>query len=149
MAALAVGPQISTSGLLDWRVAVGVALTLGGYQVGRMILGDRPDRPPAESKTLELVALAGVVAPVEELLWGAVVGPEIGFLATAGLFAVKHPLVDGRWRRVLGLFLFWIGLSLVRAYSWPLGPGLAHGSQCRGSDHRTPPKRRSVLNIPG
>jgi hypothetical protein len=60
------------------------------------------------------------VAPVEELLWGAVVGPEIGFLATAGFFAVKHPLVDRRWRRVLGLFLFWIGLSQVRMYSSPL-----------------------------
>lgn len=120
LAALALGPQIPTRTTLDWRMGVGVALALGGYQVGRLALGDRPDRPLSESKTLELVALAGVVAPVEELLWGAVVGPEIGFLATAGLFAVKHPLVDGRWQRVLGLLLFWVGLSLVRAYSWPL-----------------------------
>lgn len=120
LAALALGPQVSASNRFDWRVLVGVALAVGGYQLGRLVLGDRPDRPPSESKTVELMALAGVVAPVEELLWGAVVGPEIGFVATAGVFAVKHPLVDGRWRRVLGLFLFWIGLSLVRAYSWPM-----------------------------
>lgn len=120
LSALILGPEMSTYDALDWRVAVGVALALAGYQVGRLVLGDRPDRPPTESRALELVALAGVVAPVEELLWGAVVGPEIGFLATAGLFAIKHPLVDGRWRRVLGLFLFWIGLSLVRMHSWPL-----------------------------
>jgi len=120
LAALVLGPENPTRNALDWRVALGVALALGGYQLGRLVLGDRPDRPRSESKTLELVALAGVVAPVEELLWGAVVGPEIGFLATAGLFAVKHPLVDGRWRRLLGLFVFWLGLSLVRAYSWPL-----------------------------
>ena len=131
-AALIVGPEIPTPNALDWRVAVGVALALGGYQVGRLVLGDRPDRPPSESKTLELVALAGVVAPVEELLWGAVVGPEIGFLATAGFFALKHPLVDGRWRRVLGLFLFWTGLSLVRAYSWPLALALHMAANAGG-----------------
>ncbi len=95
LAALALGPESPTHSALDWRVAVGVALALGGYQVGRLVLGDRPDRPPSESKTLELVALAGVVAPVEELLWGAVVGPEIGFLATAGFFASQASL--GRW----------------------------------------------------
>jgi hypothetical protein len=132
LVALAVGPQISTSGIFDWRVLVGVALALGGYRVGRLILGDRPDRPPSESRNLELVALAGVVAPVEELLWGAVVGPELGIPATAALFAVKHPLVDGRWRRVLGLLLFWIGLSLVRAYSWPLALALHIGANAGG-----------------
>ena len=132
VAALLVGPLTMKSSVLDWWVAIGVALALGGYQLGRLVLGDRPNRPPSESRNLELLALAGVVAPVEELLWGAVVGPEIGLLATAGFFAVKHPLVDGRWRRILGLFLFWIGLSLVRAYSWPLALALHIGANAGG-----------------
>ncbi len=117
-------PTLPSANPFDWKVVLGVGLAMGGYQVGRVLLGDRPSQPPPDVRMLELVALGGVVAPVEELLWGAVVGPEIGMLATAGLFAIKHPLVDGRWRRIVGLFVFWIGLSLVRAYSWPLALGL-------------------------
>lgn len=117
---LALDPKLTPARGFDWRVGLGMGLAIGGYQIGRAVLRDRPDRPPTDSRLLELVALAAVVAPVEELLWGAVVGPELGMASTAALFAVKHPLVDGRWRRLFGLFLFWIGLSLVRAYSWPL-----------------------------
>jgi len=57
------------------------------------------------------------VAPAEELVWGRQVEPRIGVAPTALLFAAKHVALDGRWRRGLGLALFWTGLGLVRSRS--------------------------------
>lgn len=108
-------------------VGLGLVLVLAGYQAGRIALGDRPDRPPPDAAAVEAFALAAVVAPVEELLWGAVVERRSGPWVTAVAFALKHGLVDGRWRRVTGLAAFWLGLASLRARS----PGLAcvvHGA---------------------
>jgi hypothetical protein len=45
------------------------------------------------------------------------VEPSLGRAATSTLFAAKHVVIDGRWRRALGLALFWSGLSLLRRRS--------------------------------
>jgi hypothetical protein len=60
------------------------------------------------------------VAPAEELSWGAIVEPSIGPAATSTLFAAKHVVIDGRWRRALGLALFWAGLAVLRRRSRPV-----------------------------
>lgn len=101
----------------------GVPLAVAGYPAGNALLRHKPSGPPPEHPSLELLALAGVVAPVEELTWGRLVEPRLGIPATAMLFAAKHVVVDGRWRRAAGLALFWAGLGLVRRRS----PGLALG----------------------
>jgi membrane protease YdiL (CAAX protease family) len=98
-------------------LVAGLLLSGVGYQLGRQALGDRPTGPPAEPLWLEMAALAGVVAPAEEVLWGGLVQPGAGVVAAAGLFAAKHPLIDGRWRRTLGLGLFGLGLGLLRRRS--------------------------------
>ena len=95
----------------------GVVLAMAGYPLGRAIFRDRIVAAPTEPALRETVAIAGVVAPGEELVWGQLVEPELGLAATASLFALKHPLVDGRWRRAVGLGLFWYGLGLVRRRS--------------------------------
>ena len=98
-------------------LVAGLALAAGGYQVGRLLLRDRPSIPPPEAMWLETLAVAGVVAPAEEVAWGALVQPALGITATSGLFAAKHVAVDGRWRRSLGLALFGVGLGLLRRRS--------------------------------
>jgi membrane protease YdiL (CAAX protease family) len=102
------------------RLVAGLVLSGIGYQLGRKALGDRPTDPPSEPAWLEMAALAGVVAPVEEVVWGALVQPGAGVVATSALFAAKHPLIDGRWRRTLGLGLFGLGLGLLRRRSGKL-----------------------------
>jgi len=98
-------------------VVAGLALTFSGYQLGRALLSDRPDVPPSESLAADTVALGIVVPVVEEAIWGARVEPIIGITATSLAFALKHSLVDGRWRRTLGLAAFWTGLALLRRRS--------------------------------
>lgn len=95
----------------------GLALATAGYQVGRLLLRDHPTGPPPEALWLETLALAGAVAPAEELAWGALVQPALGVTATSALFAAKHVAVDGRWRRSLGLALFGLGLGILRRRS--------------------------------
>jgi hypothetical protein len=96
---------------------LGVPLALAGYPVGCALLGHRPYQPPPDQEALEMVALAGVVAPTEELVWAGRVEPRLGVLLTAALFAAKHVVIDGRWRRAGGLALFWAGLGMVRRRS--------------------------------
>ena len=96
---------------------LGVPLTMAGYPLGCALLGYRPSQPPPDSAELELAALAGVVAPTEELIWGARVEPRLSIPLTAALFAAKHVAIDGRWRRAGGLALFCVGLGLVRRRS--------------------------------
>jgi hypothetical protein len=110
----------------------GVALATTGYPLGRLLLGDRPTDAPPESPARELLAIACVVAPAEELVWGQLVERDIGLGATALMFAVKHPLVDGRWRRAVGLSLFWYGLGLVRRMSPLAALGLHVGCNASG-----------------
>jgi membrane protease YdiL (CAAX protease family) len=105
-------------------VIAGLALAAGGYQLGRAALGDHPTGPPLEPLWLETAALAGVVAPAEEIIWGGLVQPAAGVLAGSALFAAKHVAIDLRWRRVLGLALFGLGLGLVRRRSWALALGV-------------------------
>lgn len=104
---------------------IGIPLSLIGYPLGCALLGHKPNTPPAESPALELMALACIVAPAEELTWGRLVEPRLGIPATGALFAAKHVIVDGRWRRIAGLALFWFGLGLVRSFS-PKGAGALH-----------------------
>jgi len=73
---------------------------------------------------LELAAVAGVIAPVEEITWGGLVEPALGIPVTAALFAAKHVVIDGKWRRTVGLASFWVGLGLVRSRSPKLALGL-------------------------
>lgn len=96
---------------------VGFGLAFGGYQMGRWLLGDRPTAEPPDPLPRELAALGIVVPLAEEALWGSRVEPAIGIGATAAAFALKHPVVDGRWRRALGLGAFWVGLGLLRRRS--------------------------------
>lgn len=107
-------PATTTKHGRDGTLALGLGLTFGGYQLGRWLLDDRPADEPSEPLALELVSLGVVVPLVEELIWGARVEPAVGLAATSAAFAVKHPVVDGRWRRTLGLGLFWTGLGLLR-----------------------------------
>ena len=120
-------------------LALGLGLTFGGYQLGRWLLHDRPSNEPSEPLALELVSLGVVVPIVEELIWGARIEPAMGLAVTSAVFAVKHPVVDGRWRRVLGLGLFWTGLGLVRRRSRSAA-AVAHVSANAGAvllGHRT------------
>ena len=103
---------------------IGIPLAVAGYPVGCAVLGHKSSVPPPDPLALELVAVAGVVAPVEELTWGRLVEPRLGIPITAALFAAKHVVVDGRWRRAAGLALFWIGLGLVRRRSPKLALGV-------------------------
>jgi hypothetical protein len=111
---------------------VGIALAAAGYPVGCKLLGHKSSAPPADSLALELVALVGVVAPVEELTWGRLVEPRLGIPMTAALFSAKHVVVDGRWRRAAGLALFWIGLGLVRRRSPKLALGVHVAANASG-----------------
>jgi hypothetical protein len=110
---------------------LGLALAVAGYPLGCALLGHRPTQAPPDPLALELAALAGAVAPAEELVWGWHVERRLGMATTAVLFAAKHVAIDGRWRRAGGLFLFWVGLGLVRRRSPILALGLhmtANGS---------------------
>jgi hypothetical protein len=111
---------------------VGVPLALTGYALGCELLGHKPYQPPPDPMALELVALAGVVAPVEELMWGRVIEPRLGIPVTATLFAAKHVVIDGKWRRAVGLALFWVGLGLVRSRSPRLALGLHMAANAAG-----------------
>jgi hypothetical protein len=113
-------------------LALGGALAVAGYPVGRRLLGDRPEDPPPEPFAREALALAAVVAPAEELAWGSVVEPALGVVATSVLFAAKHVAVDGRWRRSLGLALFWGGLGLLRRRSRTLASFVHAGLNLAG-----------------
>ena len=102
----------------------GLTLAAIGYPLGRRVMGDHPFDAPPQSLALELAAL-GVVAVSEELTWGAIVEPALGPAVTATLFAAKHAVIDGRWRRGLGLFVFWMGLAAQRR-RWPSAALLLH-----------------------
>jgi hypothetical protein len=104
----------------------GLTLATIGYPLGRRVLGDSSSDAPPQHLALELAALE-VVAITEELTWGAIVEPELGPAATAALFAAKHVLIDGRWRRGLGLMAFWMGLAAQRR-RWPLAATLVHAA---------------------
>jgi hypothetical protein len=100
---------------LDARTLLaGSMLAAAGYPLGRWVAGDRPSAPVTGSAVPEALVIAAVVAPAEELLWGGLVEPAVGVVPTAALFAAKHVVIDGRWRRTAGLALFWAGLGLVR-----------------------------------
>ena len=101
-----------------------IPLVLAGYPLGCAVLRHKPSGPPLDPFPLELAAVAGVIAPAEELTWGGLVEPALGIPLTAALFAVKHVVIDGKWRRVLGLSVFWVGLGLVRSRSPRLALGL-------------------------
>jgi membrane protease YdiL (CAAX protease family) len=117
-------PQARTGrGAWPW-LWLGIPIALVGYPIGCALLGHKPYQAPPDSLSLETVALAGVVAPVEELTWGRQVEPRLGIALTAALFAAKHVVIDGKWRRVAGLALFWIGLGLVRRRSPMLALGV-------------------------
>jgi hypothetical protein len=133
-AAVAAGARLDRIGQADARRQAiwGVALASAGYPLGRLLLGDRPTSAPPEEALRETVAIAGIVAPAEELAWGQLVEPELGLGATASLFAVKHPLVDGRWGRTVGLALSWYGLGLVRRASPLAALGLHVGNNAIG-----------------
>jgi hypothetical protein len=98
-------------------VVPGAVLASVGYPLGRRLAGDRPEGAPTEPALTEALVIAGVVAPAEELLWGRLVEPALGIGPAAALFAIKHGIVDGRWRRAPGLALLWAGLGLVRRSS--------------------------------
>jgi hypothetical protein len=104
----------------------GLTLAAIGYPLGRRVMGDHSSDAPPQHLALELVALE-VVAITEELTWGAIVEPELGPAATAALFAAKHVLIDGRWRRGLGLIAFWMGLAAQRR-RWPVAAMLLHAA---------------------
>lgn len=103
---------------------IGVPLAFAGYPLGCALLGHKPSQAPPDPALLEVVALAGAVAPVEEIIWGRLVERRLGVAPTALLFAAKHVAIDGRWRRAGGLALFWLGLGLVRRRSAMLAWGL-------------------------
>jgi hypothetical protein len=113
-------------------VAVGLALSLVGYPLGRRLLGDTPSGPPPDPLPVELAALGVVVPAVEEAIWGARVEPEIGVAGSAALFAAKHVALDGRWRRALGLGALWVGLGLLRRRSPGLAAGVHHACNAGG-----------------
>lgn len=106
-------------------VWLGVALALVGYPVGRALLADRPQSAPEDRLWWELPAVGVMVPVVEELIWGGRVEAAYGVAATSALFAAKHVVIDRRWRRFLGLAVFWAGLGVVRAVH-PLPALLLH-----------------------
>jgi membrane protease YdiL (CAAX protease family) len=79
--------------------------------------GPLPASSPRDGLAAELVALGLVVPVAEELAWGGLVEEDLGVAATSLLFAAKHCLLDGRWRRSLGLAAFWVGLGMIRRAS--------------------------------
>src|ERR1700730_12650348 len=93
---------------------------------GPPLVSDRGFARPPQNLALELAALE-VVAVTEELTWGAIVEPELGPAATAALFGAKHVVIDGRWRRGLGLYAFWMGLAAQRR-RWPVAAMLVHAA---------------------
>ncbi len=99
---------------------IGVPLALAGYPVGCALLRHRWGGRPRDDELTELVALAGIVALAEELAWGGHVERRLGVVPTSILFAAKHVVIDGRWRRGLGLALFWCGLGMIRTRSHAL-----------------------------
>ncbi len=111
---------------------VGVPLALVGYQLGCALFGHKPYQSPPDSMAIELLALAGVVAPVEELTWGRLVEPRLGIPVTATLFAIKHVVIDGKWRRAGGLAIFWVGLAMVRRRSPKVALGLHVAANATG-----------------
>jgi hypothetical protein len=111
---------------------IGAALALTGYPLGCALLGHRPTGSPPDPQATELIALAGVVAPAEELAWGGQVESRLGLLPTALLFATKHVVIDGRWRRMLGLAVFWTGLGIVRRTSPLLALAIHVGANSGG-----------------
>jgi hypothetical protein len=116
-------PQVS-----QWRLLAGALvwhpLVLAGYPLGCTVLRHQPSGPPPDPFLVELAAVAALVAPVEELTWGRLVEPALGIPVTAALFAAKHVVIDGKWRRAVGLAAFWVGLGLVRSRSPNLALGL-------------------------
>jgi hypothetical protein len=104
----------------------GLTVAAIGYPLGRRLMDDHPSDAPPQHLVLELAALE-VVAGTEELTWGAIVEPALGPLVTATLFAAKHVVIDGRWRRGLGLFALWMGLATQRR-RWPAATLLVHGA---------------------
>jgi membrane protease YdiL (CAAX protease family) len=98
-------------------LVVGLALAAVGYPLGRVVLGDHPTGPPPDALWIETLSLAGAVAPAEELVWGDLVEPAAGIVATSILFAAKHVAIDRRWGRFLGLAMFGVGLGLLRRRS--------------------------------
>ncbi len=140
---LIVYPLLATAALLDdppptrrtgsrsgWWL--GVPLALAGYPLGCALFGHKPYQAPADTVVLELAALAGAVAPAEEIVWGKSVERRLGLGTTAALFAAKHVVIDGRWRRAGGLFLFWVGLGLVRRRAAMLALGLHMSANASG-----------------
>src|SRR5439155_11819484 len=87
---------------------LGVPLALAGYPLGCALLGHKPYQAPPAPAALELAALAGAVAPAEEIIWGRLVERRLGVATTALLFAAKHVLVDGRRRRACGRAVVWL-----------------------------------------
>jgi hypothetical protein len=124
-------PQRRHGGSLPGML-VGVPLALVGYQLGCALFGHKPYQSPPDSMAMELVALGGVVAPVEELTWGRVVEPRLGIPMTAALFAIKHVAIDGKWRRAGGLAIFWVGLAIVRRRSPRVALGLHVAANATG-----------------
>lgn len=115
------GRRLKPGSAIDWP---GLALATFGYPLGRKLLGDRPSTAPPDGPALELIVIE-IVAGAEELTWGAIVEPALGRTITAVLFAAKHVIIDRRWRRSLGLFLFWMGLAVQRR-RWPGAALIAH-----------------------
>jgi hypothetical protein len=103
-----------------------LTLAAVGYPLGRRLMGDHPAGAPPQNLGLELAALV-VVAVTEELTWGAIVERRLGPAATATLFAAKHVVIDGRWRRALALFALWMGLAAQRR-RWPAATLLVHAA---------------------
>ena len=124
-------PARTARGAWPW-LWLGVPLALVGYPIGCALLGHKPYQAPPDSLALETVALAATVGPVEELTWGKRVEPRLGIPLTAALFAAKHVVIDGRWRRLAGLAVFWIGLGLVRRRSPMLALGVHMSANASG-----------------
>lgn len=100
-----------------WTVAaLGVVGAAAAYAVLRWAFRDTARRPlgtdyPAAREGLALVV---VLPAVEQMLWGWALAPALGTVTVALLFAIKHPVSDGNWRRVPALSGFWLGISAVR-----------------------------------
>jgi hypothetical protein len=114
VAALLAGGGLASHNGSRLLLLVGIPVALVGYQVGRLVLGDKPKDPPRDSYWMDAFSVGLLVPIVEELTWGARVETEIGIALTAVLFAGKHIVIDRRWKRFLGLAFVWAGLGLVR-----------------------------------
>lgn len=119
VASLVLGLHVPASSLTgSWMLAVVGAAAAGvSYEGLRWLCAGRSRRPLAESYPLkrEGLALVVVLPVVEQMLWGWILTPALGTLVVAALFAIKHPLSDGNWRRSPALVGFWLGMSLVRS----------------------------------